>query len=450
MGTNMNRRDFIKTGAAVGLAATMSRSIRLFGQDDRKVRLGFVGLGSQGTGLLRMCLDMEDVEVPALSEINSERLNRAIDLVVKSGRRRPEGYTGEEDFYKLVARDDLDGVVVATPWLWHTPMAVAAMKAGKYCAPEVWGASSIQECWDLIEASEESGMPCMMLENHCYERSTMAILGMVREGLFGELVHGECGYCHDLRSLKFGRQSGQINFGPGARGEAEWRTYHSINRNGDLYPTHGLGPIANCLNTDRGNRMVSLTATATKSRSLHQYIVSQVGIEHPYAKINFKLGDIVTTVIKCQNGETILISHDTNLPRPYSNRYAIHGTKGLWMEHRALVSAIYLDGISPSHEWESLEDYFDKYEHPLWHKFRTEGVRGGHGGAGYLKIRAFVECVKRQIPTPIDVYDTAAWIVITPLSEESIAKGSTPVEFPDFTRGMWMKNKPIFGLTDEY
>jgi len=447
MSTNINRRDFIKTGAAAGLAATMSRSIRLFGQDDRKVRLGFLGVGGQGTNILRTSLIMDDVEVSAVCDINAERVTRAQGLVEKSGRKKPEGYTGEEDFRKIVTRDDIDGVIIATPWLWHTPMAVAAMRAGKYCAPEVWGASSIQECWDLIEASEETGMPCMMLENHCYDRSNMAVLRMVREGLFGELVHCECGYCHDLRGVKF--RPG-VEFGPGAQGEAEWRTYHSIKRNGDLYPTHGLGPIANCLDTDRGNRMVSLTSTATKSRSLHQYIISQVGIEHPHAKIDFKLGDVVTTVIKCQNGETIMINHDTNLPRPYSNIYVVQGTKGLWMEHRALVNAIYLDGISPSHRWESLEDYYDKYEHPLWKKERERAAKYGHGGADYLKTHAFIECVKRRIPTPIDVYDTAAWIAVSPLSEESIAKGSEPVEFPDFTRGMWMKNKPIFGLTDEY
>ena len=450
MSTNMNRRNFIKTGAAVGLAATMSRSIRLFGQDDRKVRLGFVGLGGQGTGLLRMCLDMEDVEVPALSEINSERLNRAVDLVVKSGRKKPEGYTGEEDYQKLVTRNDIDGVVVATPWLWHTPMTVAAMKAGKYCAPEVWGATTIQECWDLIEAFEESGMPCMILENHNYERTPMAVLKMVREGLFGELVHGECGYQHDLRGLKTCREPGQVIWGPGARGEGEWRTYHSINRNGDLYPTHGLGPIAACMNINRGNKMASLTSTATKSRSLHDYIVRQVGEDHPAAKENFKLGDFITTVVKCQNGETITINHDTNLHLPYTSNYLVQGTRGIWMEHRGLVSSIYFDEISPSHKWEPIENYLDKYEHPLWQRFNNEGVKGGHGGAGFLKIRAFVVCVKKQIPTPIDVYDTAAWIAVSPLSEESIATGSAPVEFPDFTRGMWMKNKPIFGLTGEY
>ena len=449
MSTTVNRRDFIKTGAAAGLAVTFAPNI-LRGKDVRKVRLGFIGVGGQGTGLLRMCLSMNDVEVPAVRDINIKNLERARNLVAESGSKKPEGYSKDEEDYKnLVIREDLDGVVIATPWLWHVPMCIDAMKAGKYCAPEVWGASTVEELWDLVETSEETGMPCMMLENHCYDRSNMAVLRMVREGLFGELIHGECGYCHDLRGGKFKRPDAR--FGPGAGGEAEWRTYHSIHRNGDLYPTHGLGPIANCMNDNRGNRMVSLTSTATKSRSLHEFIVDQVGPDHPHAKLNISLGDIVTTVIKCANGETIMINHDTNLPRPYSNIYVLQGTKGLWMEHRDLVNAVYLEGRSPErHKWESFEKYMEEFEHPLWKKFRSDGVRGGHGGAGYLKIRAFVECVKRKIPTPIDVYDTAAWTVITPLSEQSIAQGSEPVEFPDFTHGQWMHNKPIFGLTGEY
>jgi len=447
MQSKLNRRQFVKSGTAAGVALAMVPNI-LKGKDDRKVRLGFIGVGGQGTGLLKMCLTMDDVQVPAICDIDKEALLRAQTLVEESGRKKPAGYSkDEEDYLNLVARDDLDGVIIATPWLWHTAMAVATMKAGKYCAPEVWGASSIEECWELIEASEESGMPCMMLENHCYDRSNMAVLKMVRAGLFGELTHSECGYRHDLLGVKF-RPGAE--FGPGAQGEARWRTQHSVKRNGDLYPTHGLGPIANCLDDNRGNRMVSLTATASKARSLHEHIVRTAGEDHPNAKINWALGDIVITVIKCQRGETITIFHDTNSPRPYSNNYVIQGTKGLWMEHRALTNAIYIEGKSPAHKWESLDDYLGEWEHPLWKNFINDGVRGGHGGAGFLKTRAFVECVKRQIPTPIDVYDTAAWVVVTPLSEQSIALGSEPVEFPDFTRGRWMTNKPIFGLTGEY
>jgi len=444
----ISRREFLKrsvSAGAIGLSASMYPGFNLFSAPLEEVRLGFIGVGGQGTGLLRMCLTMDDVEVPAVCDIDEEALQRAQSLVEKSGRNRPEGYSKDEyDYKNLVVRDDLDGIIIATPWVWHTPMAVDTMRAGKYCAPEVWGAASVDEVWQLVKASEETGMPCMMLENHCYDRDSMAVLNMVRRGLFGDLIHCQCGYQHDLRGVKF--RPG-VQFGEGAQGEARWRTEHSIKRNGDLYPTHGIGPIANCLDIDRGNRFVTLTATATKSRGLHQYIVDQEGEEHPYADIKFALGDIVTTVIKCANGETVVINHDTNLPRPYSNMYRVQGTKGLWMEDNM---SIYLEGISPEHEWEPFDSYMQKYEHPLWKNFLQEGVRGGHGGAGYLKTRAFVECVKCQIPTPIDVYDTASWVVISPLTEYSVAMGSEPVEFPDFTAGRWMRRKPIFGLTGEY
>lgn len=453
-----SRRDFVKkaviggVGAAVLGKGTMPKAFSaptvLRSKDDRVVRLGFIGVGGMGTNLLRSCLSMKDVEIPAICDIDPVAMNRALDLVEKSGRKRPENYSkNEEDYLNLITRDDIDAVVIATPWLLHTPMITAAMRAGKHCAPEVWGASSVDECWELIRVAEETGMQCMMLENHCFDRVEMSILKMVREGLFGELLNLECGYCHDLRDVKFNPGA---EFGPEAKGEAMWRTIHSQKRNGDLYPTHGLGPIANCVNDNRGNRMVSLTSTATKARALNEYVVKKGGVNHPNSKIDWTLGDIVKTVIKCQNGEVITITHDTNTPRPYSNNCLVQGTQGLWTYHRDLCNSIYVEGRSPNHKWEPWEEYISEFEHPLWKEFIKEGVRGDHGGAGYLKMRSFVHCIKNDIPTPIDVYDTAAWIAVTPLSEKSIALGSASVEFPDFTTGKWMSNKPIFGLNSEY
>lgn len=455
---SLNRRSFVKHAALGGVGATIigskgvtaavSAPTILKGKDDRVVRLGFIGVGGMGSNLLRSCLTMQDVEIPAICDIDLEAMSRALNLVEKSGRKRPDEYSkNEEDYKNLITRDDIDAVVIATPWLWHTPMCIDAMRAGKHVAPEVWGASNIEECWELVKVAEETGMQVMMLENHCFDRIEMSVLKMVREGLFGEVLHYECGYCHDLRNVKF--RPG-VEFGDGASGEARWRTVHSLRRNGDLYPTHGLGPVANCLNDNRGNRMVSLTSTASKGRSLQEYIIKQGGKDHPHAKLDWTLGDVITTVIKCQNGETITITHDTNSPRPYSNNCLVQGTQGIWMYHRALCNSLYIEGRSPDHKWEPWENYIPEFEHPLWKKFTAEGVRGDHGGAGFLKIRSFVECIKRQIPTVIDVYDTAAWISVTPLSEKSIALGSAPVEFPDFTTGKWLENKPIFGLSEDY
>lgn len=453
-----NRRNFVKKSALGGLgvavlgngeiAKAFSAPTILKGKDDRVVRLGFIGVGGMGTNLLRSCLSMKDIEIPAICDIDPKAMSRALNLVKESGRKQPVEYSkNEEDYLNLLKREDIDAVVIATPWLLHTPMCVAAMKAGKHVAPEVWGASTIEECWELVKTAEETGMQCMMLENHCFDRIEMSILKMVRDGLFGEMLHYECGYCHDLRNVKF-RPGAE--FGPGSEGEARWRTVQSQKRNGDLYPTHGLGPIANCMDDNRGNRMVSLTSTATKARALHEYIVEKGGKDHPNASIDWMLGDVITTVIKTHRGETVTITHDTNLPRPYSNNMLAQGTKGVWMYHRNLCNSLYIEGRSSQHKWDPWENFIPEFEHPLWKRFTDEGVRGDHGGSGFLKIRSFVDCIKNNIPTPIDVYDTAAWIAVTPLCEKSIALGSAPVVFPDFTNGKWMENKPIFGLTDKY
>ena len=288
-------------------------------------------------------------------------------------------------------------------------------------------------------------MPCMMLENVCYRRDVMAVLNMVRQGLFGELLHCHCGYQHDLRAIKF--QPG-VEFGAGATGEAVWRTEHSIRRNGDIYPTHGIGPTAHCLNVNRGNRFLTLTSTATKTRGLHEYVVANGGPDHPNAAVKFALGDIVTTVITCAGGETIVVSHDTNLPRPYSLNFRVQGTRGIWMSDNR---SVYLEGVSPEeHRWESFEPYREHYDHPLWRRYTSESEGAGHGGMDFFVVHAFVESVKRKVPPPVDVYDAAAWSVISPLSEQSIAMGSHPVRFPDFTRGRWVTERPTFGLNDEF
>jgi len=410
------------------------------------VRLGFIGVGLRGTSHLKRVLNRADVEVRAICDIDKEALARAQTLVENSGRKKPKRYSnGDEDFRRMVVRDDLDGVIISTPWLWHVPMAVATMKAGKYAGLEVPAAMTIQELWDLVNTYEATGVPCMLLENVCYRRDVMAVLNMVSKGLFGELIHCQCGYQHDLREVKF--RPG-VEFGAGAENEAIWRTKHSVRRNGDLYPTHGIGPIANCLNINRGNRFVSLTSTATKSRGLHNYIVEKAGKNHPNAKVTFALGDIVTTVIKCANGETIVVSHDTNLPRPYSLMFRVQGTKGLWMKEN---NSIYLEGRSPeAHTWESFEKYQEEFDHPLWIRYTKEAKGSGHGGMDFFITHAFIESIKRKVLPPIDVYDAASWSVISPLSERSIAMGNKPVGFPDFTRGKWITNKPAFGLTNEY
>ena len=424
----------------------MLRGEEVTGSGRDKVRLGFVGVGLRGSWLLGLALRRDDTEVKAVCDIVPEKVERAKQAVKDAHGNRPKGFSdGEEDFLNLVDRGDVDAVIIATPWLWHAPMAVAAMKAGKAVASEVPAAVTVEECWDLVNTAEATGMPYMMLENVCYRRDVMAVLNIVRQGLLGELVHCQCGYQHDLRAIKF--QPG-AEYGPKGQDEAVWRAEHSIHRNGDIYPTHGVGPIAKMLDINYGNRFMTLTSTATKSRGLHDYIVEVGGANHPNAKINFALGDIVTTVIKTANDETVLVSYDTNLPRPYSLNFRVQGTRGLWMHDNR---SIYIEGVSSEpHRWEPFDKYQQEYDHPLWKRYEAESEGAGHGGMDFFVVHAFIESVKRGVRPPVDVYDAASWSVISPLSEQSIATGSEPVRFPDFTRGKWVTRRSSFARSDEF
>jgi len=450
---DQSRRDFFRKAAFAGLGLTLLPSIiEAKSEELTKVRLGFIGIGLRGSDHLALVLRRPDVEVTAICDIDASRIDIAQNMLKKAGRKPAQVFTGSETAYeKLLKQTDVDGVIIATPWLWHAPMAVAAMKAGKYTGLEVSAAISLQECWDLVNTHEETGVPLMILENVCYRRDIMAVLNMVRQNMFGELVYFHCGYQHDLRHVKFNDgktvHASGAEFGEKALSEARWRTEHSVKQNADIYPTHGIGPIANYININRGNRFVSLTSSATKSRGLHNYVVAQGGEDHPNAKVDFKLGDIITTVINTANGENITLIHDTNLPRPYSLGFRVQGTKGLWMEDG---NTMYLEGVSKPHEWESSLPYLEKYDHPLWKKYASLSEGASHGGMDFFVMNAFVEIIKRKAPAPLDVYDAATWSSITPLSEVSIAQSGAPQFFPDFTRGQWMKRKPVFAFGNDY
>ncbi len=451
--TESSRREFLKATALTGAGIALAPNI-IFGaskKDNGKVRIGFIGVGGRGRSHLRNILQRDDVIVPAICDIDPNALKQTQSMIKNSGRKKAEEYSKNEYSYiDMLNRDDIEGVIIATPWLLHTPMSIAAMKAGKYAGVEVSATTTLQESWDLVNAYEETGVPTMILENVCYRRDVMAVLNMVREGVFGELEHARCGYRHDLREVKF---NPGVTFGPEAKSEARWRTNHSLKKNGDLYPTHGVGPIATMMDINRGNRFVSLISMATKSRGLHDYIVNhpEGGPNHPNAKINWELGDVVTTLIKTAQGESILVTHDTNLPRPYSLNFSIQGTKGTTDFDIGDLDRIYVEGTSPKHKWEALKPWLEKYDHPLWKKYGEYAAGSGHGGMDFFVDRAFVESVKRKVTPPLDAYDAAAWSAITPLSERSIANGGEPQNFPDFTRGKWLINKPIFAVNgDEY
>ncbi len=450
----MKRRQFIKSTALAGLAATIT-PVKLFSANQR-LQIGIIGTGLRGQWNAKLLLDRPDVDIPAICDIDQRMIDMVLELFSKAGRPKPKIYDqGPDDYLNMLSNEDLDAVNIATPWEWHHPMSIEAMKNKMHVGVEVPAALTIKDCWDLVDISEKTKKLCMIMENVNYRRDIMAILNMVRKGLFGELIHCQGGYQHDLRHVKFndgnGPYGGGVEFGEKAFSEARWRTQHSVDKNADLYPTHGLGPISPMLEINRGNRMAYLTSTASQSRGLNKYIVDNSTKDHPNADVKFKLGDVVTTLIKCANGQTIVLSHDTNSPRPYSLNFRVQGTKGLWMKDS---KSIYIEYRSPkSHKWEDDEKYLREYDHPLWKRFseaKSTLSQSGHGGMDFFIIRAFVESIKNNQNPVIDVYDAVSMSCIVPLSEMSIKQNSSSIKIPDFTRGRWKTNKPIFGLNDKY
>ena len=406
-------------------------------KNERTIKIGIIGLGARTEVLLVSLFAIRCVEISAVCDLSEKAIAKIKDIFTANCKSQPDVY---KDYRELLQRSDIEAVMIPTSWNAHLPIAADAMKAGKYAAIEVGGASSTEELWQLVHASEQTGVSCMMLENCCYARNELMILNMVRQGLFGELIHCSGGYEHDLRD------SIAVNVESGFE-----RSIHNRYRNCDLYPTHELGPIAKILGINRGNRFLSLTSTASKSRGNGLFARQHYGHGTKYGDIVFNSGDVVTTVIKCAGGETVTLTHSVSLPRPYSRNGRVQGTKGIWLED---ANGIYIDGVSPSieeidpagnpyttHKWDTVESFYEKYDHPIWREYKDKTF-GGHGGMDCLAIMAFLDAVRNKTATPIDVYDCAAWMSVSCLSEQSIALGSMPVAFPDFTNGKWIKREP--------
>jgi len=430
MSSHVQRRDFLKLVSA-GLAQSLAGA-------GKPVKIGLVGVGNRGTGLVKILLDVPGVEIPAICDINEEHLQNAQAIVEKRAGKRPEGYSsGPEDYRRLVAREDLDAVMTATPWELHTPVAVAAMKAGKYAATEVPAAITVEQCWELVNTSEQTGMPCMMLENDCFGRGALMALNLVEQGVLGEVIHCEGGYDHDIRA------------GLLRNGELSWRGMHALRRNANLYPTHPIGPIAWWTGINRGDRFTYLTSMSSKSRGLSHYAAKHFGPDNIYAKRQFADGDVNTSLIMTEKGVTVTLNHDTQLPRPYSDSgdtkiplmvQRLQGTEGIFF---GSLEKIYIDGRSPEHKWEDTGPYYEQYDHFLWKALGEAARSSSHGGEDYVELHQFVRAVRNKIQTPVDVYDAATWSVIVPLSEQSVASKSAAVDFPDFTRGKWKNPRPL-------
>lgn len=394
----------------------------------KEIKIGFIGLGCRGIGLMRDVVLRQGEQVTAVCDVYEDRAQDGADAVEASGQARPAVYF---DYKDVVKSGNVNTIIIATAWESHVEIALAAMYAGKAVAMEVGGAYTVKDCHDLVEAWEKTGTPFMFLENCCFGRREMMVLNMVQKGVFGEVVHCAGGYQHDLRD--------EISFGKENR---HYRLRNYLKRNCENYPTHDLGPIAKVLDINHGNRMLTLTSTASKAAGLRDYIRENKPEDEFLKGQTFAQGDIVTTVIKCARGETICLTLDTTLPRYYSRNFTVRGTKGMYEE---ATDSIFLDRKEDrDHDFDwrekcinNAEQYTEAYDHPVWKKYIEEGVKGGHEGMDWLEFEIFFRCLREDAPMPVDAYDAASWMVITALSEMSVARGGAVVDIPDFTGGKW-------------
>jgi hypothetical protein len=456
---NNKRRNFLKLGslAGIGLAtgnilaknshqdvnslvnkkAFTSQNFNMSGYRApklNKVRIGFVGLGMRGPGAVKRMSLIEGVEIKALCDLRPEQVDKSLKIL-KGTKHKPDTYSGKAYSWKeMVDRDDLDLIYIATPWDWHTPMAVYAMEAGKHVAVEVPAAKTIDECWQLVETSEKTKKHCMMLENCCYDFFELLTLNMARQGYFGDIVHGEGAYIHDLVDLNFNKKNGY---------ESMWRLHENATRDGNLYPTHGLGPICQIMNINRGDQMDYLTSLSSNDFNMRQRAIDlaqEDDFYSEYANDKFR-GNMNTTLVKTKNGKSIMIQHDVSSPRPYSRIHMVSGSKAFAQKWP------YPAKIAKGHSWLSKEEFKsieEQYTPEIIKKVGEMAKKvGGHGGMDFIMDWRLIDCLRNGLPLDQDVYDAALWSAIGPLSELSVANRAQSVDVPDFTKGSWKTNTPV-------
>ncbi len=459
---NNSRRKFIKLAAAGSAAFGVAPISNIFGSESspetfqhvskmitpaskgksvmglrceplKTVRIAVIGLGMRGSEAVRRLIQVEGVELKVISDVVPKAVKEANKQITDAGLKAAFEYTGEEDWKKICERDDIDLVYQCTPWLLHTPIAVYAMKHGKHAAIEVPAAVTLDECWQLVDTAEETQRHCMMLENCCYDFFELNTLNMTRNGVFGDIYHAEGAYIHDLRWLKFMKEGGYHNM---------WRLEYSKLHTGNPYPTHGLGPVAQIMGINRGDRFDYLTSVSTNQKGMSLYAKDKFGENSPEALQTYKLGDMNTTVVRTLKGKTIMIQHDTTSPRPYDRIHMISGTKGMAVKYPEENIA-----LEPSaHEFLKKEDFdalMKKYEHPLAMQMGEKAKKvGGHGGMDFIMDYRLMYCLRNGLPLDQDVYDAATWCSIVPLSEKSVMNRGNSVDIPDFTRGAWENAEP--------
>lgn len=433
-----SRRRLLQVGAATAVGVGISAQVRAEATPgagsmvdapfvNREPRIAMIGVGGRGTSLLGNLLAANG-QIVAVCDVVPEKAQHAAGLITNAGQKAPELFTdGDHAYERMLERKDVDFVVVATPWIWHAPMAIAAMHHGKDVAVEVPGVRTLEECWAIVRTSEETQKHCTMLENCCYGYNETLVLRMTHAGLFGDLLYGEGAYLHDLREELFSNA-----------GEGLWRRKEHTLRDGNLYPTHGLGPVANYMGIERGDRFGYLVSMSSPERGLDAYRKAHLKPDDPRMAEKYVTGDMNTSLIKTAKGLTITVKHTVSTPHPYDRINLIAGTKGIFEDYPA---RLYLDGQNTDESWGDLKGY-TQYDYPLWTREGELAKKvGGHGGMDFIMLYRLLQCLREGLPPDMDVYDAASWSAVAPLSVSSVAQGSAPQQFPDFTRGRWEQRK---------
>ena len=400
-----------------------------------RVRVALIGVGARGSGHTRQLADIPGVEVVAISDLYEDLARRSEGRARERGHS-PRLYFGDEHAWRtMLAEVKPDAVFIATPWELHAPMAVAAMRAGAHAFVEIPIAVTIEEMWDLVDTSEETGRHCMLMENVCYGREELLYLNMVRQGLLGELLHGEAAYIHDLRS-----QMEQVE-----RGTGSWRAYHYSRRNGNLYPCHGLGPVSQYMSLARGeDQFARLSSFSSPARGRALYAKEHFPADHKWNVRDYRGGDMNTSIVRTVQGRTIMIQWDETSPRPYTRHNLIQGTRGTLA---GFPNRLSIEGVNRAHQWAQGEEFAkltEQYEHPLWKRVGAlASEMGGHGGMDFLMLFRIVECLRGGLPLDQNVYEGCAWSAVAPLSEKSVREDGAAQDFPDFTRGEWKATTPL-------
>ena len=439
--SSLDRREFLKMGGAAVVAGAVaarntddvsaqSTSGLLAAPPIEMVRIGYVGVGLQGGSHVNNLLKVPGCRVTAVCDIREERTDWARKVITAAGHPEPKAFTnGPRDFERLCAEEELDLVYTATPWEWHVPVMLAAMKNGKHAATEVPAAMTLEDCWALVEASEKFKKHAVMMENCNYGRMEMMAFNIIRQGLLGEIVHAEGGYLHDLRAIKFEN-----------RNEGLWRRAWSMKVDGNLYPTHGLGPVANCMDINRGDRFSYLVSMSGPSRGLQDWAREHFPADAPQRREKYVLGDVNTCLVKTINGKTIMVQHNTNLPRPYSRINLLQGTKGIIQGY---PDRVYIEGRGRNDQWVEAATLREEFDHPLWREMNERAAGAGHGGMDYMEDYRLIKCLREGKPTDMNVYDAAALSSLVDLTAQSNARKSRAVDVPDFTRGQWRTNPKL-------